>query len=305
MSHSSAIRILLTGGQGKTSSRLAQLLQSRGHKVRTAGRKAPTSPDGPSEHVIFDWYDPSTHEAALKDMDAVYLVAPPDLHPEKMMIPFIRQALESSVRRFVLLSSASISADDPVFGPVHRELLSRAPEWAVLRPSYFMQNFSEAVHAYTIRESNQIFTAAGSGKVGFVDAEDIVAVAAEALTRLDPFNDELIITGPEALSYDEAADRIRELTGLPVTHTAITEDELRQNLIVAGVPREYAVFLAGLDTRIRTEGIEDQVSDTIRRVTGCEPRSLADFIRANRALFRPEETADRTVEPQMSGNPDA
>lgn len=294
-SPSSPIRILLTGGQGKTSSRLARLLRLQGHAVRQAGRRPAQSRDGQPDSVVFDWYDPSTYEAALTGMDAVYLVAPPDLHPEQVMIPFIRKAREASVRRFVLLSSASVSADDPVFGPIHRELRSGAAEWAVLRPSYFMQNFSETAHAYTIRESNRIFTAAGSGKVGFVDAEDIAAVAAEALTRPEPFNDELVITGPEALSYGEAAERIGELTGLPVQHIAITEDELRQNLIAVGLPREYAAFLAGLDTRIRVEGSEDRVTDTVRRVTGREPRSLKDHMLANPASLRlePEPARDQ------------
>lgn len=285
ISYPSQVRILLTGGRGKTSFRIAQLASQKGYIVRTAGRRAPEHPVERSEHAAFDWEDLSTYEPALTGVDAVYLVAPVGMHPETLMIPFIEKALKLSVRRFVLLSSASVSETDPVFGPVHRYLRENAPEWAVLRPSYFMQNFSEAAHAATLRQSGQILTATGSGKVGFVDAEDIAAVGLEALVRPESFNEQLIITGPRPMSYTEAAEIIGRISGREIRHTDITERELRSGLIAAGVPEDYAAFLAHLDTRIRTEGIEDQATDTVLRVTGREPRSLEAFVRDHLSAF--------------------
>lgn len=286
-------RILITGGQGKTSSRLAQLLINQGIPVRSAGRSPSNMEDALADHVRFDWYDDSTHEAALQGINAVYLVAPTDMHPEKVMIPFIRKALDASVRRFVLLSSASVMEHGPVFGPIHQYLKEHAPEWAVLRPSYFMQNFTEAGHGQTIRQQGQIFTATGDGKVGFVDADDISAVAFHALTDKEPHNTEHVITGPESLSYDEAASVISRLTGQAVKHSRITEEQLVQSLTAAGVPNSYAELLADLDRRIRMEGVEDQVTDTVRRVTGRDPRSLEDFIRENRSWLEQGLTAGK------------
>lgn len=57
-------------------------------------------------------------------------------------------------------------------------------------------------------------------------------------------------------------------------------------LTAAGVPAPYAAFLARLDHRIRVEGSEDQVTETVLRVTGREPRSLEDFIQENRTWFQ-------------------
>jgi ergot alkaloid biosynthesis protein len=279
-------RILLTGGQGKTSSRIAELLLRQGYLVRSAGRSAAKMNEAQAEHVIFDWYDDSTHEAALQNISAIYLVGPPDMHSEEVMIPFIRKALETSIRRFVLLSSASVPEDGPVFGPVHQYLREHAPEWAVLRPSYFMQNFTEAAHGHTIRQHGQIFTATGDGKVGFVDAEDISAVAFHSLTDKVPHNREHMITGPQSLSYTEVATLIHRLTGLPVQHLFITEEQLTQSLTAAGLPASYAAFLAELDQRIRLEGSEDRVTDTVLRITGRAPRSLEDFIQDNKAWFQ-------------------
>jgi uncharacterized protein YbjT (DUF2867 family) len=279
-------RILLTGGQGKTSSRIAQLLIRQGYLIRSAGRSASKMDDAQADHVLFDWYDDSTHETALQGISAIYLVAPPDMHPEEVMIPFIRRALDASVRRFVLLSSASVSEHGPVFGPVHQYLQEHAPEWAVLRPSYFMQNFTEGGHGHTLRQQGQIFTATGDGKMGFVDAEDISAVGFHALTDKTPHNREHIITGPQSLSYAEVAALIHRLTGLTVKHLSISEDQLVQALTTAGVPAPYAAFLVELDHCIRVEGTEDQVTDTVLRVTRREARSLEDFIQDNRTWFQ-------------------
>ncbi|OXM17196.1 NAD(P)H-binding protein [Paenibacillus herberti] len=278
-------RILLTGGQGKTSSRIAQLLINQGYPIRSAGRSASNMDDAGADHVRFDWYDDSNHEIVLQGISAIYLVAPPDMHPEEVMIPFIRRALDASIRRFVLLSSASVSEYGPVFGPVHQYLQEHAPEWAVLRPSYFMQNFTEGGHGHTLRQQGQIFTATGDGKVGFVDAEDISAVGFHALTDKEPHNREHIITGPQSLSYDEVAALIHRLTGLTVDHRLITEEQYAEALTAASVPATYAEFLAVLDVRIRLEGSEDQVTDTVLRVTGRKPRSFEDFIQDNRTWF--------------------
>ncbi|WP_145946427.1 NmrA family NAD(P)-binding protein [Paenibacillus sp. Y412MC10] len=288
MHNESFTRILLTGGEGNTSSRIAQLLDSQGYLIRRAGRSIPKPGDKKmGEHVPFDWFDDSNHDDLLKDVHAVYLVAPASMHPEEVMIPFIRRALDASVRRFVLLSSASIPENGPVFGAVHHYLRQHAPEWAVLRPSYFMQNFTNAGHGhgYSLRQSGQIYTAAGDGRVGFVDADDIAAVGFHALTDKESYNRELIITGPESLTYDDVAQVIRSVTGLNAKHIHITPEQLTERHKASGLPESYAKYLAGMDVDIRLKGMEDQVTDTVLRVTGREPRSLEQFISLNKAWF--------------------
>lgn len=289
MQNESSTRILLTGGQGKTSSRIAQLLQDQGgYLIRRAGRSVPKSGNEQvGEHVSFDWFDDSNHDDTLQDIHAVYLVAPANLHPEEVMIPFIRRALDTSVKRFVLLSSASIPEDGPIFGGVHRYLHDHAPEWAVLRPSYFMQNFIDPSHGHghSLRDSGHIYTAAGDGRVGFVDADDIAAVGFHALTDKEPHNQEHIITGPESLTYDDVAEIIRSVTGLEAKHIRVTPEQLKERHKATGLPDSYAEYLAEMDVRIRLEGMEDRVTDTVLRVAGREPRSLEQFILEHKHLF--------------------
>ncbi|MEU0585136.1 NmrA family NAD(P)-binding protein [Streptomyces sp. NPDC006132] len=262
---------LVIGATGTTGGRVARLLTARGRRVRAASRRA-VAVSG-AEAVRFDWYDPGTFEEALRDTDRVYLVPPVgDPEPAAVMLPFLEQARASGVGRAVLLSSSAIPPGGPGVGQVQQALPGLFGAWAALRPSWFMQNFTgEHPHARSIREQATILTATGEGRVAFVDADDIAAVAVHALTA-DRAGGDLVITGPQALSYDDAAAVLTEVTGRPVTHRRLTHEQLRDHL-AQSLPLEFAEVLAGLDRAI-AEGAEDRVTDTVERLTGRPPRTL-------------------------------
>ncbi|TDL31995.1 ergot alkaloid biosynthesis protein [Jeotgalibacillus sp. S-D1] len=269
---------LITGASGKTGRRITDRLIELGKPVLAATRQSPSKLDR-SNAIYFDWYDESTHLPALKNVDQLYLVAPVgDTDPAKVMIPFIKKALAQGVKRFVLLSSASISEEESVFGPVHLTIKRLAPEWAVLRPSYFMQNFTQAPHVETINKQNLIISATGQGKIGFVDVNDIAEVGVRALVDVNPHNTEHIITGPDILSYNEVSQIISDVTGRPIQHQSIPDEEFIRRWINAGLSKDYASFMTELERRIREEGTEAQVTETVWRVTGRSPISFTQFV---------------------------
>ena len=117
--------------------------------------------------VAFDWWDRATWTPALKGASAAYLIAPrAGGDPGPVMIDFVREAIAAGVRRFVLQSGSPVPAGGPGYGQVHAWLAENATEWAVLRPSWFMQNFTEALNGQTIRAENAFYTAAGDGAWG-------------------------------------------------------------------------------------------------------------------------------------------
>ena len=145
--------VLVTGGTGKTGTRLAALLDKAGVKARTASRRK----GGGDGAVAFDWEDRATWRAATDGLDAAYLVAPAIAgDPGPLMIEFTKFAMNEGVRRFVLLSGSPLPAGGPGMGQVHQWLIDNGTEWAVLRPSWFMQNFSEAQHQPTIQHEDKI-----------------------------------------------------------------------------------------------------------------------------------------------------
>lgn len=269
---------LVIGATGTTGSRTTAQLTAAGHRVKAASRHATPVPG--AQPVRFDWYEPATHAAALDGVDRVYLVPPlGDADPAAVMVPFLRRARTAGVRRAVLLSSSAVPEGGPAVGAVHQALPGLFPQWAVLRPSWFMQNFTGThPHALDIRTDGIIRTATGSGRVAFVDAGDIAAVAVHALTDAPAPNTDLVVTGPEALSYDDIAALTTEVTGRPVVHRRLSYEQLRDRL-TALMPREFAAMLAGMDRAI-AEGAEDRTTDTVQRLTGRPARTFRALLEA-------------------------
>ncbi|MFF9364999.1 NmrA family NAD(P)-binding protein [Streptomyces griseoluteus] len=263
---------LVIGATGTTGSRTAAQLTAAGHRVKAASRRA--APVAGTEPVPFDWHDPDTHMAALEGVDRVYLIPPlGGSDPAAIMLPFLRQARLVGVHRAVLLSSSAIPAGGPAVGTVHQALPDLFGQWAVLRPSWFMQNFTGThAHARSILEEGIIWTATGSGRTGFVDAEDIAAVAVRALTDEQAPNTDLVLTGPEALSHDDIAAIITEVTGRAVVHRPLSYEQMRDRLTTQ-VPVEFAAMLAGMDRAI-AGGAEDRITDTVQCLTGRPPRTF-------------------------------
>lgn len=268
----SAHKILVIGATGTTGSRVAAQLTAAGHGVKAASRGATAL--GDTEPVAFNWYEAGTYEAALQGVDRIYVVAPVgDPDPAAVMLPFLETARATGIQRVVLLSSSAIPSGGPAVGTVHQALPQLFKEWAVLRPSWFMQNFiSGHAHAHSIRHEATIWTATDQGRVGFIDADDIAAVAVHALTTKNPPNTDLVLTGPEALSYDDVATIITDITGQVVTHARLSFEQLRERLTEL-VPAEFAAMLASMDRAI-AQGAEDRVTDTVQQLTGRPPRTF-------------------------------
>lgn len=263
--------VLVTGGTGKTGRAVAAGLARRGIACRIAART-------PSRTTVpFDWMDSETHADALIGVDAVYLVAPVGvLDPLPAMSGFVSRAIASGVRRFVLLSSSAIPIDGPAMGQIHRMLANEAPEWAVLRPSWFMQNFTEGHHGDTIRKEGKIFSATAEAAVAFIDAEDIGEVAAACLASESALNDGVVLTGPSSLSYDEVAALISAYAGREIAHVKLKPTELAKRFAAFGLDADYAEFLARLDAFLAS-GSEARTTTAVRELAGRAPRSFAAF----------------------------
>jgi ergot alkaloid biosynthesis protein len=274
-------RILITGGTGKTGCRVAQRLRQQNVQPLVASRSA----KGP-DTVCFDWSNTTSFDGALDGVFAIYLVAPSNVaEPLAAMTPFLERALDTGVERFVLLSASSLEEGGPMMGAVHDWLRRHASRWVVLRPTWFMQNFSEQQHLPTILEEGVIYSATGDGRVGFIDAEDIAATAAQALTAPDFPNGDVILTGPESLSYDDAAALISSASGRRVRHHRLTEQELADRLQVGGMAENYARVLAAMDTAISL-GAEDRLTDGVLRATGRAPERFIDFATREAACWK-------------------
>lgn len=268
--------VLVTGGTGRTGRTVVQVLRAAGVRARAASRNpAAADPDA----IRFDWNDPATHGPALDGTDRVFLLPPVEsVDPLPLVEPFLRRAQRAGVQRLVMLGSAIVLPNAP--SAVEMAARVRAqPGGVVLRASGFMQNFlrphplAEHIHRH-----GEIRTAAGDGRLGWVDARDVAASAAALLA--DPGVDarsDYLITGPHGMSYPQAARIITAQTGRQVRVERITEEEQAAAYRASGMPTEFAAALAAVERGIK-EGREDRVSTAVLELTGRPPRAFAEFV---------------------------
>ncbi|HEY3841880.1 MAG TPA: ergot alkaloid biosynthesis protein [Acidimicrobiales bacterium] len=273
-------RILVTGGTGKTGRRVVEALREQGALGVPAARSVP--PGG----VRFDWADPASWSAALDGVRAAYLVAPAAIgNASETMISFVETAIERGVERFVLLSGSPIEAGGPMTGKVHAWLQTSDAEWAVLRPSWFMENLSEGPHhPPTIRHERAIYTAAGDGRVPFINTWDIARAAAHTLTSEQAPNTDFVLTGTELLSYSDVAQRLSSALGVTITHHPLTFEELVVRHMAHGLTETQAQTIAIIDLVI-AEGAEERITGCVEHLTQQAPISFDQFVGDNIATW--------------------
>jgi uncharacterized protein YbjT (DUF2867 family) len=268
--------VLVTGATGKTGKSLAAQLKAAGLDYRAASRGG----EWPC-----DLTRPETWDGALAGVAAVYLVAPPTVDdPYTKLIAFAQQALRKGVRRFVFLSMASLPAGGFAHGQVHQFLKDNSDDWAVLRPSAFMDNFTEGSHLATIRGESTVYSNTGMGRVPFISADDIARAAFAVLTQSAAVNRDFVITGGEAISYDQVAELMSAACSRRITHTHISTGELVQRFLKRGLPELTSRFLAAAYQSI-ADGAHAQTTDDFKTLTGVQPTTFQAFAAANAPIW--------------------
>ncbi len=269
---------LVIGATGTTGSRVVAGLIAEGHRVKAAGRSA--TPVEGAEPVRFDWNEPATFDQALDGVDRVYLIP-----ADRLLGPGRGHAAlppPGPIRRRAPRGAAELIGDPRGrscggTGPPGPARPVRAVGGAAAVLVHAELRRLHPPRARSIREDGVVLTATGDGRVGFVDAQDIAAVAVRALTDEQAPDTDLILTGPQALSYDDVAAIITEVGGRPVVHRHLTFDQLRDRW-AAEIPLEFAALTtpAGMDRAI-ADGAEDRTSDTVQRLTGRPPGTFRAF----------------------------
>jgi uncharacterized protein YbjT (DUF2867 family) len=192
---------------------------------------------------------------------------------------FLDLAEAAEVRHVTFLSAYGIefAPAEVALRAVELDLMGRsALTYSILRPAWFMQNFSET---FLMPVDDAIVVPTGSGGEAFVDAEDIAAVAAATLAEPEAHaGAEYAPTGPGVLTVSEAADIIGSVTGRSVRHVDIDRLSWVDSVIASGVPAEYGQMLQMLTETIAS-GHGSRPNGDIEKVTGAPPWSFTDFAR--------------------------
>jgi uncharacterized protein YbjT (DUF2867 family) len=262
--------ILVLGATGKTGTRVAQKLADRGTVVRRAARS--------HADVHFDWSDPTSFGPALRGVSGVYLVSPVlRVDFANIVSRFLDEAELAGVRHITYLSAYGIehAPAEVALRAVELDLASRASfTHSILRPAWFMQNFSET---FLKPVNDEIIVPCGTGAEAFVSAEDIASVAVSTLISPSQHAGRAYApTGPKALTFEEAAGLISTAVGRKITYRDIDRDVWINAMIQAGVPVEYGEVLRNL-TETVASGRGSQPNDDVFLATGAQPIHFEKF----------------------------
>lgn len=112
-----------------------------------------------------------------------------------------------------------------------------------------------------------------------IDPRDVAACAAAVLSGQSGVGETHLITGPEAITFTEVARRLSTALGRTVEYVAVPDEAARASMLEAGLPSWLAEEVVGIFQLLR-EGINADTTDLVRRLTGHDPRPVADFAHA-------------------------
>src|SRR5215831_12581599 len=187
------------------------MLRPGGSGDRIAGKPGVSSAEG-------DFDDPESLRRVLEGVDRAFLLTNSTERTEAQQIAFVAAAQAQRVGHVVYLSQLAADPRSPVrflryHGAVEAALINSTVGWTFVRPNLILQAylpFAPMIAAGALQAP------IGDAPVSVVDARDIAAVAAAALTEDGHDGKTYTVTGPAAVTYAEIAAEFGNAIGRPV-----------------------------------------------------------------------------------------
>lgn len=278
--------VLVTGATGQLGKAVVEALVEKKFSVRAAARNAGRiATTRLVEPVEFEYENYATYDHVLDRSLGVFLVAPP-LDPDApvKLIPFIDAARKADVVYIVLCSALGADANEQSpLRVIERYLTGSDIGYTIIRPNFFMENFSTGFLAPMIA-GGEIALAAGDGRTSFVSIRD-VAEAVAALFVEACCGTEYDLTGPEALSYSQVAKMISDVSKRKIAYRDISDQEMILTARGWGLPENAARCLAELYGAVRSDSLSVVTKD-MQKLIGRSPISFSDFAGKNASRWR-------------------
>ena len=282
--------ILVIGGTGTTGKSLLEILknQQANYKamVRSAEKQAALEAEGiPAVKAsLGEW---EGVDQALRDIDTVFLLTSPGPQSVAEQNGLIDRAKAAGVRKIVKISAVIAETGSNVHladwhGQIEDHLKSSGMEYVILRPHSFMQN--SMMQIPTITAQNSLYESMGDAKIPMVDTRDVARASFECL-RNDTWNNKtFVITGPEAVGYQEVTNALSAATNRDIAYVQIPSDAHNAAMKQAGVPEWLADDLTQMSKDWGSEAMHQPTSD-LKTITGHSGNSIRDFARDYASYF--------------------
>jgi uncharacterized protein YbjT (DUF2867 family) len=255
-------------------------LRLRGQRIRAAAREplaASRCIDTETDWIRFDYQREETFAPALEGVDRVFMLLPPgDNTADIPAASFIRRMCDMSVRAVVDLSAMRAELN-PMMAVRKVELFLEdcGLTFTHLRPNWFMQIFATG----SLQEQvcgGRLYFPANRARISYIDARDIAAAAAMALTETGHGGKAYTLTGPAALDHFEIARILSEAAERTVIYEPNTDEQAREAMSQAGIALAQRERLIGFYRFVR-EGFCEAVRPDLGSILRREPTSFDQF----------------------------
>jgi len=291
--------ILVTGAAGLNGTALVRTLSAKGIAVRAlvrnAAKAAPLAALPNVEIVVADMARPETLSAALAGIDRAMLNSSADPAMLEVQSTFIAAAAKAGVKHVVKLSGIMPELDSPfrfarMHGEIEKRLEASGMGFTHLRAGEFMPTYFRQVPSIVAKGA--LFLPMEDQRIASIDVGDLAEISALVLTRPGHEGKVYPLTGPEALTMTEVAERLSAATGRTVKYINVAPEVAKKAQLAAGLPPYMADAIAELFAE-RRKGKESQVSPVAELLLGRRPTSFAEFAKRNAAIFRGEQPPPR------------
>jgi uncharacterized protein YbjT (DUF2867 family) len=259
-------KILVLGANGKTGRRVLERLEDNANVEVRAGSRNATIP--------FDWEKPETWQAALQDIDTVYISYQPDLAIPSATTAiqlFSGLATQMGVKKMVLLSGRGEKE-----AQICEEIVkTNAKKWIIVRASWFNQNFSESFFLEPIL-AGYVALPRAEALEPFTDADDIADVIVTSLLE-DKHNGQTYeLTGPRLLTFKEVIAEIAKATDREIAFQDLTLEEYIQMLREYQVPEDHIWLVNYLFEQV-LDGRNSSITSDIEKVLGRKAKDFSAY----------------------------
>ena len=286
--------ILVTGSTGLNGYELVIRLSKRGVPVRALVRnpaKAEKLSHLPGvEIAIGDMAKPETLVEALRGVDRAMLISSSVPSMLEDQTSFIEAAKKAGVKHVVKLSGIIPDLASPfrfarMHGEIEKKLEASGMAFTNLRCGEFMPSYFRQVPL--ILAKGALFLPMEDAKIASIDVGDIAEAAADVLTKSGHEGKSYPLTGPEALSMAQVAEKLSAATGNAIRYVNVPPQQAREATLAAGMPPFLTDALDELFAE-RRKGKESLVSPVLQEVFGRPGTTFDEFAKRNAAIFRGE-----------------
>ena len=284
--------ILVTGATGLNGKELLRVLSASGVAVRALVRnpaKAEAIAALPNVDVVQgDMAHPETLAAGLRGVDRAMLISSSDPMMLDVQTNFIDAARKAGVKHIVKLSGIMPELDSAfrfarMHGEIEKRLEASGMAFTHLRAGEFMPAYFRQVPNITAKGA--MFLPMEDASIASIDVGDIAEIAAKVLTGSGHEGKTYPLTGPQALTMTEVAEKLSTATGKTIRYVNVPPEAARQAQLAAGMPPYLADALFELFAE-RRNGKEATVWPNAQALLGRLPTSFDEFAKRNAAVFR-------------------